>query len=545
MSNKQNIGKSTAHRAFVRAKLHCRRVLNIGSNMSAVHTIGQFIRKLLGMCITFVRMIVQLIYIAVIVLGEALSSPAHAVVNFIGARGAKLEHTITTRTEARKLAGTKTKLHRTSLCAFLATATILICSGSYFGIGLEITIDGQPVGYIDSREQLDAIITDVEQRTSGYLGRPYNLSLDLDYSLGYVQRDNLLNTDYVKELLFSKVNEVSTQYVLSVDGQLVGANSSKTSLELLKQRILSSRTDFSGNTRAEFVQDIAIEQRPVANTFVKTIPEIENALVHGTRDSMMYAVQQGDTLGRIAQTYGMTLEQVYGLNPNIDPASISAGTTLRVASGPPLLSVKTTTKIEYTQEIAYETEVVQSDELYENQTKIQTPGTVGVAAVTADLISIDGVEQNRTIQAWNIVNQPQTEVKLVGTKEPPPKAATGKFILPFHGMKSSSYGYRSRGFHTGVDLAGVKGSPVVAADGGTVIQAGWNGSYGYSVMIDHGNGMVTLYAHNSSLVVKKGQRIAQGEKIANLGSTGNSTGPHCHWEVRINGKTVNPLNYLK
>lgn len=545
MSNKQSTRKSAAHRAFVRAKLHCRRVLNIGSNMSAVHSIGQFLRKLLGLCITFVRTTIQLLYIAIVVLIEALSSPAHAAMLFIAPHFAKLERALKLRSEERKLTGAKPKLHRTPLCAFLATATILIFSGSYFGIGLEITIDGQPVGYIDSREQLDAIITDVEQRTSGYLGRPYNLSLDLDYSLGYVQRDNLLNADYVKELLFSKVNEVSTQYVLSVDGQLVGANSSKTSLELLKQRILSSRTDVSGNTRAEFVQDIAIEQRPVANTFVKTIPEIENSLVHGTRDSMMYAVQQGDTLGRIAQTYGMTLEQVCGLNPNIDPASIAAGTTIRVASGPPLLSVKTTTEIEYTQEIAYETEVVESSELYSNQTKIKTAGVAGAAAVKAELISIDGVEQDRIIQEWDIVAQPQNEVKLVGTKAPPPKAATGRFILPFHGMKSSSYGYRSRGFHTGVDLAGVKGSPVVAADGGTVIQAGWNGSYGYCVMIDHGNGMVTLYAHNTSVVVKKGQQVAQGEKIANLGSTGNSTGPHCHWELRINGKTVNPLNYVK
>ena len=96
-----------------------------------------------------------------------------------------------------------------------------------------------------------------------------------------------------------------------------------------------------------------------------------------------------------------------------------------------------------------------------------------------------------------------------------------------------------------MDWAGAYGSPVVAADGGTVIQAGWNGGYGYCVTIDHGNGLSTLYAHNSSLLVKVGQKVAQGEQIAKLGSTGNSTGPHCHWEVRVNGKAVNPMGYLK
>ena len=135
-------------------------------------------------------------------------------------------------------------------------------------------------------------------------------------------------------------------------------------------------------------------------------------------------------------------------------------------------------------------------------------------------------------------------MKVIGTKEPPAKAAKGYFIQPFHGILTSRFGTRSRGYHTGVDWAGAKGSAVVAADGGTVIQAGWNGGYGYCVTIDHGNGLQTLYAHNSALLVKVGQKVAQGEQIAKLGSTGNSTGPHCHWEVRVNGKAVNPLAYL-
>ena len=385
----------------------------------------------------------------------------------------------------------------------------------------------------------------VEERTSGYLGRPYSLPANITYSLGYVRRDNLLDPAIAEEALFAQVGEVSSQYIISVDGQPVGANPSKTALELLKQRLLSAQVGADENAQAEFVQDVTIEQANVPDSYASSIAEIEQAL-SGERSAMqVYAVQQGDTLSQIAERNGMTLQQVQGLNPHIDPDRIHIGEQITIAGSKPMLSVKKTTVLEYTQPIAYETEVQYSDEMYKNESKIITEGQNGQASVVANVVSVDGVEQERIIQSWDVIQQPQSEVKLVGTKALPTKAAKGYFIQPFRGILTSRFGARSRGYHTGVDWAGAYGSPVVAADGGTVIQAGWNGGYGYCVTIDHGNGLSTLYAHNSSLLVKVGQKVAQGEQIAKLGSTGNSTGPHCHWEVRVNGKAVNPMGYLK
>ena len=88
------------------------------------------------------------------------------------------------------------------------------------------------------------------------------------------------------------------------------------------------------------------------------------------------------------------------------------------------------------------------------------------------------------------------------------------------------------------------GSNVLAADGGTVTYAGYSGAYGYLVIIDHQNGMETRYAHNSSLLVSKGDKVYQGQHIAESGNTGRSTGPHCHFEIRVNGVAKNPINYL-
>lgn len=126
----------------------------------------------------------------------------------------------------------------------------------------------------------------------------------------------------------------------------------------------------------------------------------------------------------------------------------------------------------------------------------------------------------------------------------------GGMIWPISGPITSEFGWRthpifgSQRFHSGLDIGGDYGIPIHAAAGGVVIEAGWIGGYGNTIMIDHGGGIVTLYGHNESLAVGVGQSVNQGDVIAYCGSTGNSTGPHCHFEVRLNGEPVSPWDYL-
>ena len=127
---------------------------------------------------------------------------------------------------------------------------------------------------------------------------------------------------------------------------------------------------------------------------------------------------------------------------------------------------------------------------------------------------------------------------------------TGEPGWPVNGPITSPFGWRvhpiwgTQIFHAGIDIAADYGQPVHAADSGTVIYAGWLGGYGNAVMINHGGGMVTLYGHNSSFTVDVGEHVSRGQTIALAGSTGNSTGPHCHFEVRIHGEVTQPLSYL-
>ena len=123
-------------------------------------------------------------------------------------------------------------------------------------------------------------------------------------------------------------------------------------------------------------------------------------------------------------------------------------------------------------------------------------------------------------------------------------ASAAGFVWPVHGVLTSGFGWRWGRMHEGIDLAVGNGTPVVSAAAGTVIVAGWLGGYGNLVVVDHGNGVSTAYGHNTSVTVSVGQSVAQGQLIAYSGNTGHSTGPHLHFEVRINGSPVDPLGYL-
>ena len=144
----------------------------------------------------------------------------------------------------------------------------------------------------------------------------------------------------------------------------------------------------------------------------------------------------------------------------------------------------------------------------------------------------------------------QNQSAKAGNVKPVEQTFGGKMIWPLSGPITSEFGWRThpifgtQRFHSGLDIGGEYGDAICAAASGVVIEAGWIGGYGNTVMIDHGDGVVSLYGHNESLAVSVGQQVNQGDLIAYCGSTGNSTGSHCHFEVRLNGEPVSPLDYL-
>ncbi len=229
-----------------------------------------------------------------------------------------------------------------------------------------------------------------------------------------------------------------------------------------------------------------------------------------------------------------------------------------------LLSVRMDTDWIYEEETSFETEVTYDDSLPADYEEITQEGVNGVTKITYRLSYIDGVQVDAVDTKTEVVTEAVPEKKLVGTgytadeeetvsgdvpSESGSGSASGSFIWPVsHTHNITSYmEWRWGRMHNGLDIAGGDdyGQPFMASDGGTVVWAGDDGGgYGNYVMIDHGNGYMTVYGHASSLACSTGDYVSQGQVIGYVGSTGNSTGPHLHFEIRLNGEYQDPLNYV-
>lgn len=188
--------------------------------------------------------------------------------------------------------------------------------------------------------------------------------------------------------------------------------------------------------------------------------------------------------------------------------------------------------------------LVEDDELYSDERVVVTEGISGEKYTEYTTVKINGAQIAHYESGETVIMKPVNSVVHVGTKQREKGTATGSFANPVSGSISSYMGARWGRTHKGIDVCAPAGTPIYAADGGTVVYSGWMTGYGNLIQLDHGNGYVTYYAHCNALYVPVGAKVAKGDLIAAVGSTGNSTGNHLHFEVRYNGTVCNPLDYV-
>ena len=223
---------------------------------------------------------------------------------------------------------------------------------------------------------------------------------------------------------------------------------------------------------------------------------------------------------------------------------ISADKILSLLEDGGVVTVVSTVDETQSQIIPFEIEEISDDTMYVGDSIVETPGVEGSSLTTVESIYQNGVLLSAAILDTETLAEPVTQVVRVGTK--PRNALTDGLSYPVSGsVLTSNFGQRWGRQHQGVDLAVSTGTQVMAAAAGTVITAKYSDGYGNYVQIDHGYGIVTTYAHLNSITVSVGQSVDRGELIAYSGNTGNSTGPHLHFEVINNGEYLNPLNYLQ
>ena len=414
-----------------------------------------------------------------------------------------------------------------------------------------VTVNGRYVGAVQSSSVFQSARAFVQSAASGALGYQYDFD---DESLRTVPviaaTDNLISEEALVNEICDGNSDVAYTYVLKVDGAVVGSAASEDAIEdALKAKLASYTND--NTISAAFNEDIFIGREIISSDEDTGIAAIGDAVNATSQEEVIYTVKAGDTWSQIAARYDMSSSALLELNPGFDIDHIREGQELTVSAAVPLLSVKTVERVSYQDSVAYDTEYVDDSSMYQGQSRVVTKGVNGTADVDALVSYADGSETDRTILSSTVVTAPVTQVVAKGTKERPKTVASGTFSWPTSGRLSSTFGgRRSPGGigstnHKGIDIAGSRGQSIKAADGGTVSYAGWMNGYGYLVIIDHGNGYQTYYGHNSKLLVTPGTKVYKGQQIAKMGSTGRSTGNHCHFEIRLYGTAVNPLKYLR
>lgn len=265
-----------------------------------------------------------------------------------------------------------------------------------------------------------------------------------------------------------------------------------------------------------------------------------NDLTVENQEPTIYVVQPGDSLSGIAAKYDMSVEDVKALNPGIESDNnIYYDDRLTVSVPSAAVQIMVQKQVTYKED--YYADVVYEDdgEMYIGESEVIQDGQAGTHTVT-DLVTYMGdTEYGREQLEETVQVAAVAQIIKRGTKSKP------TYMYPCTNWNiTSRYGYRWGRLHAGTDVGVPIGTTVRASRGGQVTVAGWVGGYGNCVMIDHGDGVVTVYGHLNECLVSVGQYVNQGETIALSGNTGRSTGPHLHFEIRIGGAAVDPEPYL-
>ncbi len=442
-------------------------------------------------------------------------------------------------------------LHPAIFLGTCVTAAAVIVLLSVYTIGTTVRYDGINLGTVGSRRTVDQAVQQLETVTRQTL-EDQDYAIDtalLSTQTHVVPRRDLESREEFAENLTDQIGDVTYGYTLYVDGEAVAATTYAGAIDQLLEQMKAGYIT-ENTVDCSFVENVEIKEGYVDSSLISNLGYIAEKLNATKEGAVVYTVKPGDVWSAIAEDNGMTNQQLLTLNPGYDIAVLHAGDQLTISNAVPYLTVVAVERQNYIRDLPYTITYRDDASMYQGDTKVLSKGVYGKADVTANVTIINGEETAREYVASVTLSQPVAEVQARGTKVRPTWFPTGSFRWPCYGVITSYFGPRRASvagastYHEALDIANSYGTAIYAADGGTVTLSGWYGGLGYCVKIDHGNGFVTTYGHNSSLLVSVGQHVYKGQQIARMGSTGISSGPHCHFAVTRNGTLVDPLNYL-
>jgi murein DD-endopeptidase MepM/ murein hydrolase activator NlpD len=383
--------------------------------------------------------------------------------------------------------------------------------------------------YDDVKELLQQAIAQYDEDNK------FEVSLELDESR---------ELNVLEAVIGSKEDDTSDEELRLSAGVAAEFDSVLKSIEPAK----NSFDDYEeGVVSVEFAEKVEIVESYLLDDELTDLDTAINLVTKEQETQVIYKVVSGDTLSQISLANNIPMENLIAINDSLESENtmIRAGQELIITVPEPELSIIWKKQQVYTEDYEADIEYVPNDEWYTTKSVTLQEPSAGRRKVAAVIEYKNGQEESREILKEEIYAEAVPKIVERGTQTPP------TYIKPLSGGSlSSGFGARkaptagASTYHKGVDWSTPTGTTVYASNAGTVAFAGWASGYGYAVYINHADGRQTRYGHLSKVLVSAGQTVSQGERIALSGNTGRSTGPHVHFEIRINGTAVNPLKYL-
>ncbi len=343
-------------------------------------------------------------------------------------------------------------------------------------------------------------------------------------------------------------------YQFMVNGEPWFIVSEKDSLERIlgeyQEQYLANIDKNAQVKKVTFSQKVEIVEVEVKPEEIDSLELAKEKIYAVEEAAVEIEIKKGDNFWNLSKANQITVSELEILNPDVDPDKIFPGEKLIVKPFNPVLDVSIELENLVVEPVPFKIEYKKDHSLFKNDKKILKEGVEGQKEVNYHITLLNGYQSSLQIISEKNLQEPVNAIVQIGTKTTVSRGGKINYGVVSGKRISSLYGYRihpitgRRRFHEGIDIAATHGNRVYAYTDGRVVEAGWNGGYGNCILIDHGNGLKTRYAHLSKIYVRIGQKVRAGERIGAIGSTGNSTGPHLHFEVIKNGQTKNPLNYI-
>lgn len=407
-----------------------------------------------------------------------------------------------------------------------------------------IMAEGRMIAVAADAESAKEVLNELLKVKAGQCGRPVEVLEEIAYKGIRINKEDVPGREALREKLAGALTFKTKGAAVLVNGEQKALLKDIQDAEALLAW-LKTVYPFEPGDQLGFKEKVEVVETFVDLESALDLETVKKQVLLGSNKIVEYKVKDGDNLWDIARAVQIDMDQIIFTNPDMDPENLHIDQVLYLSKEAPLITVMAVREITVDEKIPCPVDVRYDDKLLLGEKEVITEGVPGERTVTYRIIRENGFETEREILRQIVKSEPTTEVVVQGTiTMVASRGGSLRLAWPARGSIVSSFGMRWGRMHEGIDLDAPYGSDVVAVASGTVVSVGWNGGYGRQVQLSHGGGLVTRYAHLSSILVNEGDTVDRGEVIGRVGSTGNSTGPHLHFETIVGGQPRNPTNYL-